>query len=138
MKQKIKRGVAIVAIYNGKIVLLKQMRPPHKVPFLNIVMGSIKNNETPEQAAKRECIEEIGLVPKKLVKIGRIIQLPGSANIETVIFYSEFQEKPSVPKNISEPIIGLGFYSEEEIKKLISKEKIIESTTLLALLLIKK
>lgn len=138
MNQPINRGVAIVPVYNGKFVLLKQLRPPYKLPFLNIVMGGIKKGEAPAKAAKRECWEEIGSLPKKLIKLGRIIQLPGGANVETTIFFSEFKNKPMVPKDTTESIIGLGFYSKAEIVELIRKNKILESTTLLALLLTMK
>lgn len=138
MTQKIKNGVAIVPIYKGRIALLKQIRNPYKKPFLNIVMGGVKDNTSTIKNAKRECSEEIGLIPKKLLKIGKIIQLPGSENIETTIFYSEFQEKPMIPKNITEPILDINFYSKKEIKEMIKKNKITESTTVLALLLVLK
>jgi len=138
MTKSTNRGVAIVPVYNGKFVLLKQLRPPYKLPFLNIVMGGIKKGETPATAAKRECLEEIGSWPKKLIKLGRIIQLPGGANVETTIFFSEFKNKPAVPKDTTESIIGLEFYSKTEIAELIKKNKLVESTTLLALLLAMK
>ena len=122
-------------IYENKIVLLKQLRPPYTTPFLNIVMGGMKNKETPVQAAKRECIEEIGVVPKQLTNLGKIIQLPGSANIETYLFISRFIERPAIPGSITEPILDFFFYSKKEIKRLIERNKIVESTTLVALLL---
>ena len=49
---------ALVAVYVGQALLL--VRPSYR-PEWNFPGGSIRNNETPEAAARREMAEEIGL-----------------------------------------------------------------------------
>src|SRR5512142_2732240 len=47
----------------GKVVLVKQFRYPVSVWLWELPAGSIDPGESPEAAARRECHEEIGLLP---------------------------------------------------------------------------
>jgi len=69
--KKYKRKVALVVLtYNQKVLILKRSANgshPNKWGFPG---GGIDHGETPKQAALRECIEEIGIKPKNLAKLG--------------------------------------------------------------------
>ena len=70
---KEKRKVALVVlIHNNQALILKRspdsFSNPSKWGFPG---GGIKQGESPEQAAVRECEEEIGIIPKNLEKTGK-------------------------------------------------------------------
>jgi 8-oxo-dGTP pyrophosphatase MutT (NUDIX family) len=136
MRRDSKKGVAVVPIYKGRAVLLKQYRKSYKEPFWNIVMGGLKNGEKINAAIKRECEEEIGTSSGKFYKLTETIQLPGSANVHTAIFYVVLDEKPFIPKECTEPIKELAFLKPAQLRKWIKSGKIIEATTLLGVTMV--
>lgn len=58
-------------------ILIYQYRFPIKRELLEIPAGKIDPGETPEEAAKRELMEEIKMKPNKLIKIGTFVLTPG-------------------------------------------------------------
>ena len=48
--------------------------------------GSVDDGETPEQAARRECHEEIGQLPDTVVRIGAMFPTPGYCDEEMFFF----------------------------------------------------
>lgn len=63
-------AVAIVPIdENGLIYLVRQYRPAIRRAIYEIPAGIIDQGERPATTARRECEEEIGLRPRKLIKL---------------------------------------------------------------------
>lgn len=70
------QSVALV-LFNrntGKYILVKQFRLASwlvdaQEEFLELIAGKIDWDETPEEAARRECVEEVGYYPLNLSKI---------------------------------------------------------------------
>ena len=63
-----RRNVVVTIFYDRDFNIIVQKRGKHakigeKYGFIG---GSIEKNETPEQAIKRELLEEVGFVPEKL------------------------------------------------------------------------
>lgn len=56
MNDKVKRVVGTMFFKEGKLLIDK----PRKRPTFQMIGGSVENNETPLQAAIRECHEELG------------------------------------------------------------------------------
>lgn len=67
-----------------------------KDSLLEIVAGKIDAGETPEQAAKRECVEEIGYSPKSLDFLVSYYPSCGGSDEIIHIFYAEVEEKDKV------------------------------------------
>ena len=70
----------------GEIVLVRQYRAPLGRWAWELPAGSLKPGEDPEQAAARECHEEIGLVPARLERLGAFYPTPGYCD-EEMHFY---------------------------------------------------
>ena len=71
-------SVVIIPITDeGRIVLVRQYRAPLGRWAWELPAGSLKPGEDPERAARRECHEEIGLVPGRLEKLGSFYPTPG-------------------------------------------------------------
>lgn len=95
-------GVIVVPIIHGpsgpEIMLIKQWRPAMGIDIIEVPGGGINKNELPEEAARREVMEEAGLVVSELIYLGRVFPAPGW-DIETqdhfiAICNSELYEQP--------------------------------------------
>src|SRR3954471_15415716 len=53
----------------GKVILIKQYRYAVNAFLWELPAGSVDEGETPDQAARRECHEEIGQVPRTIVRL---------------------------------------------------------------------
>ena len=59
-------------VRNGKIILIQDKKTTNDRWLWNCPGGMVVANETTEQAASRECEEEIGIIPTKLEKFASI------------------------------------------------------------------
>src|SRR5690349_13047347 len=80
-------AVVIVPIdANGRVILIRQYRPSIERELWEVPAGSVDRGESPEAAAKRECEEEIGLVPRALVRVCSLYPTPGYCDEEMIFF----------------------------------------------------
>ncbi len=70
-------SVAVVALHEGDILLVRQFRHPIKKELLEIPAGGVDPGETPEAAAVREMQEETGYLPRRMESLGGIYSTPG-------------------------------------------------------------
>jgi len=80
---------AVMAIHNGKVLLVRQYRLIIDALSYEIPGGRIDEDETPEGAAIRECFEETGV---KCVNLQKLMDYHSSLDIEkcyTYVFLSE-------------------------------------------------
>ena len=70
----------------GKVVLVRQYRHAVGRTVWELLAGSLKKGEDPDAAARRECQEEIGMIPDRLVKVSRLYPTPGYCD-EAMNFY---------------------------------------------------
>jgi ADP-ribose pyrophosphatase len=69
--------VAVPIDKQGNILLVRQFRHPVNKMLLELPAGGIEENETPENAVRRELQEEIGCLPTKLEALGGFYSAPG-------------------------------------------------------------
>jgi ADP-ribose pyrophosphatase len=77
----------------NEIILIRQYRYTIDRWIWELPAGSLKLNENPDEAAARECEEEIGLVPRRVERLRSFYPTPGFCS-EEMIFYrcSELRE----------------------------------------------
>lgn len=77
----------------GRIILVRQYRYAVNEWLWELPAGSVDEGESPEQAAARECHEEINKVPGTVVRLGALFPTPGYCDEEMVFFrLSDLQE----------------------------------------------
>ncbi|MDC3131957.1 NUDIX domain-containing protein [Pelagibacteraceae bacterium] len=124
-----------------EIVLIQQFRPGTISRNTNnylkeIVAGIIDPGESPEIAAKRECLEETGYKIKKLTSIQGYYPAPGSSESFYHLFLGEIESKNE------KKIMGLDTENEDilvesfninQVKKMMQDGELINGLTLIAI-----
>jgi ADP-ribose pyrophosphatase len=70
----------------GHIILIRQYRYAVNRWLWEFPAGSVDPGEQPEDAARRECHEEIGQVPATLVRVSTLYPTPGYCDEEMLFF----------------------------------------------------
>jgi len=86
----------------GHIILIRQYRYPVNRWLWELPAGSVDEGEEPDAAARRECHEEIGLVPDTILRLGSFFPTPGYSDEEMVFFRLSGLSVPSEPADPDE------------------------------------
>jgi ADP-ribose pyrophosphatase len=91
-----------VDLSRDEIVLLRQFRLPAHLAtgrgeMVEIVAGRVDGGESAMAAAARECHEEIGVTPDRLVELYSVLPTPGITD-EYVTFFLGFVDSSKVPR----------------------------------------
>jgi ADP-ribose pyrophosphatase len=87
------KAVAVLPIDlgRGEVVLIRQVRPAAQLAngkgdLVEIVAGRVEPGEELAETARRECVEEIGVAPGKLVELFTFLTTPGLTDEEITLF----------------------------------------------------
>ncbi|MEM1931730.1 MAG: NUDIX hydrolase [Sulfolobales archaeon] len=83
------QSVALVPLVGDEILLVKQFRAPIGDWVIEVPAGRVNPGETPEEAARRELVEETGYYPRKLDKLGSISMSPGYSDEILHVYLAE-------------------------------------------------
>lgn len=116
-KIKMKDSVHILPITkDNKFILIKELRPTiSNKHILRIISGIVEDDETPDQTASRETLEEIGLKVKKLHKF---ITIEEENNIESArhYYWAEcYNKKYLTQHELREDIQGITYMDIEKL-----------------------
>ncbi len=92
------RSVVLVPVPEpGHVILIRQYRYAVNRWLWELPAGSVDEGEEPEQAAHRECHEEIGQVPATIVRLGALFPTPGYCDEEMLFFRLSGLSVPAEP-----------------------------------------
>jgi ADP-ribose pyrophosphatase len=81
------RSVVMIPMRDdGQVILIRQYRASVDRELWEVPAGRVDAGESPEDAAVRECEEEIGLVPRTLQRIRGLYPAPGFCDEELIFF----------------------------------------------------
>ena len=131
-------SVVIVPIPEpGHIILIRQFRYSVQRWLWELPAGSVDEGETPEVAARRECHEEIGLVPDTLVRLGAFHPTPGYCDEEMIFFRaSGLNETNEVAAVDEDEDIEPRTFTIPEAREMIRRGEITDMKTVVGLTLI--
>jgi len=124
---------------DGQVILIRQYRASVDQELWEVPAGRVDEGETPEDAVRRECEEEIRLVPKKLERICGLYPAPGYCNEELIFFrVSDLVSPPpdSPHKPDEDEYIDVQPYSVDAAKAMVRNGQIVDLKTAYALTLI--
>ena len=81
----------------GSIILIRQYRYAIDRWLWELPAGSVDKGEEPDDAARRECHEEIGQLPETVVRLGALHPTPGYCDEEMIFFRLSSLSVPPMP-----------------------------------------
>ena len=123
----------------GKIILIRQYRYTIDKWIWELPAGSLKPKEDPDQAAARECEEEIGLAPGKVTRLGGYYPTPGFCDEEMIYYRCEDLRSPapdSIVKKDDDEEIEPRTFTLDEARALVRSGEIVDLKTVAGLTLI--
>jgi ADP-ribose pyrophosphatase len=124
---------------DGSVIIIKQYRAPLDREIWEFPAGRLDEGESAEDAARRECEEEIGLVPQRLERLGGFYPAPGFCDEELIFFrVSDLRRPPpdSPNKPDEDEDITTRAVSVAEVRAMLARGEIVDLKTAYALTLI--
>jgi len=119
------------------VTLVKQFRYPVNADLWELPAGSVDEGETPEEAARRECHEEIGLVPSTIVRLNALYPTPGYCDEQMVFFrlsgLAQTHEQAHVDEDED---IEAKTFALRDAREMIRRGEIVDMKTIVGLALI--
>jgi ADP-ribose pyrophosphatase len=120
------------------IVLVRQYRYPVDRWLWELPAGSLDPGEEPEAAARRECHEEIGQVPRRVELLGKFYPTPGFCDEEMSIYRLDGLDAPTSEAHMDEDeIIEPMVYSVDEVRAMILRGEITDMKTVVGVSLLR-
>lgn len=122
--------VMIVALDQDNIVFVRQYRYPLKQEMIELPGGGIDEGESPLEAAKRELVEESGLIAKTWTQLGSY-----DSNSHATVFLAEDLSEAGHHKMLEDGIAEVVRLSWQDIDHKIAIGAFTDSKTLSSLFL---
>ena len=132
------KSVVLVPVPSpGHVILVRQFRYAVNAFLWELPAGSVDEGESPEQAARRECHEEIGLVPETIVRLAAMYPTPGYCDEEMVFFRLANLEEPTEAAAMDEDEdIEAKTFELREARDMVRRGEITDMKTVAGLALI--
>lgn len=118
----------------GHVVLVRQYRYAVNAFLWELPAGSVDEGETPEQAAVRECHEEIGQVPGTVVRLAALFPTPGYCDEAMFFFRLSDLNQPTEAAAVDEDEdIEVRTFALREARDMISRGEIADMKTIVGL-----
>ena len=134
-----KSVVLIPVEADGRVVIVKQYRAPLDREMWEFPAGRLKEGESPEDAARRECEEEIGRMPHRIERLSGLYPAPGFCDEELIFFRvsdlrapaPDSPHKPDEDEDITTRTVAVA-----EARAMLARGEIVDLKTAYALTLI--
>ncbi len=128
-------AVGVVPVIDGRVVLVRQFRAPLGTTLLEIPAGKLDvEGEDAAAAAARECEEEVGYRPGRLVHVRTINTSPGFSDERIEMYLAtellEVGVRPDGPEEHRAEVVELTF---DRVRNLIAAGEITDAKTLIGL-----
>lgn len=128
--------VIIPRTKDGKIVLVRQIRPAVAEELLELPAGGIEKGEDPFQAAQRELAEETGYAAKDIKLVSSFYPSPGITSERMYMYLAEVEEQKDQNLDDGEDI-AVEEYSLEQAWDLVNRGEIRDGKTIIGLSLLR-
>lgn len=116
---------------DGRVVLVQQFRKPAEKVLLEVPAGAVDSGETPEDAVRREMIEETGFRVGSVKKLSSFYTSPGFTT-ELMHLYEARGLEPGEPTEETDQIEVVLMTPEEALRR-VESDEVADAKTLLAL-----
>ena len=125
-------AVAILVKKDNQFLFVKQYRHPSREQLIEIPAGTLEENETPIETAKRELLEEAGIKANELKFLIKFFVAPGYCSEIIHLFYTDnFEITKNNPEE--EEDIETIWIDIEKAYEMIKNNEIKDAKTIIAL-----
>lgn len=117
---------------DNKIILTHQFRFPLNKWIYDLPGGGKRSDETIEEAAVRECQEEVGIAPSKLEKLAMFYPNPARTDWPAHVFYCDNFAYSALEHDDPSEKVERVVMPTSKFKKLVSEHKIVDPMLLIA------
>jgi ADP-ribose pyrophosphatase len=118
---------AVAITEDNKVLMVKQYRHAAEIVSLEIPGGVIDDGETPEQALRRELLEETGYQFDDFELLCTIYANPSTANNHTYCYLARGGKKVQEQHLDDQEEIVVETFTIPEVKKLLAENKIAQA-----------
>jgi len=119
------------------VVLVRQYRYPINRWSWELPAGSLEPGEDPVDAARRECHEEIGWMPRVVRQIGAFCPTPGYCDEEMLFYRLDGLERPHTRAEPDEDEqLEPQVFALAQVREMIARGEIVDMKTVTGLTLI--
>ena len=132
------KSVVLVPVpEQGRVILIRQYRYAVNAFLWELPAGSVDDGETPDEAARRECHEEIGLVPTTVVRLSAMFPTPGYCDEEMIFFRVSGLERTEAQAHVDEDEdIEAQTFDLRDARDMVRRGEITDMKTLVGLTLV--
>lgn len=133
----VEHGGAVVIVPmdpQGRIFFVDQYRYPIEARLLELPAGTLDANEDPQECAIRECREEIGMSPGRLLHLGGFYLAPGYSTEHLHLYLADDLSPAALERDEDEDII-IRILSMEQVRQGLQAGLFQDGKTLAGLLL---
>ncbi|MEM1856108.1 MAG: NUDIX hydrolase, partial [Candidatus Methanomethylicaceae archaeon] len=129
-------AVAIVGLYEDKIILIKQYRHAAGKFMWEIPAGTLEEGEDPLECAKREFLEETGYIASEFKKISQFYVAVGYCT-EVIHLFIANNLKKAISSPEEDENIEVHMFPINEAINMIKNGQIEDAKTIIGILLLK-
>ncbi len=111
----------------GEVIMVKQYRHGIEQVCIELPGGVAEENETPEDAVRRELLEETGYSFENFDYLGKVCANPSTTNNFTYMFLATGGKKIAEQKLDANEELNVEIYSIDTVKQMIKENKIMQS-----------
>jgi ADP-ribose pyrophosphatase len=127
-----KAVAVLIKTADDKIVLTHQFRFPLNRWIYDLPGGGSPADEDLEEAVIRECREEVGIRPKKLIKLATFCPNPGRLDWYANVFFCEEFEESELKTDDPSEVVEKVLMSIREFDAMVKNQEIVDPSLLIA------
>jgi 8-oxo-dGTP pyrophosphatase MutT (NUDIX family) len=126
-------AATLVKTPQNEIIVTHQYRFPLDEWIYDLPGGGKKKDETFEEAAIRECEEEVGIKPRSIKQLAKFYSNPGRANWPAYVYFcDDYEDTGAVDASDPSEQVELVRIPVAEFKKLVDAQEIVDPMLLIA------
>ncbi|MEW6048801.1 MAG: NUDIX hydrolase [Bacillota bacterium] len=131
-------SVAVVPVRDGKVALVRQLRPAVDEWLWEVPAGTLRPGEDPLAAAARELEEETGLVAGRLERAASFYLAPGYSSERMHLVFAHDLRPGHRHLDEAEVITEVRWFDPEELERMATRGQLADAKTLAALFYVRR